>query len=94
MTVQVPTSTKKIQEYLGKTRGEVVLWYLFSYTPQHNPIKVVWRKIIRAIAGRYFDKFEDMHKIRNLIKSGSCNCQIWCMLDAIGKGKILQKVTS
>ena len=63
--------SKKIQEYLGKTRGEVVLWYLLSYTPQHNPIEMAWRKLKRAIAGIYFDKFEEMHKtIRNLIKSG------------------------
>ena len=62
--------SKKIQEYMGKAKGKVVLWYPLSYTPHHNPIEVVWRELKRAIAGRYFDKFEEMHKIRNLIKSG------------------------
>ena len=63
--------SKKIQEYIGKIRGEVVLWYPLSYTPQHNPIEMAWRKLKRAIAERYFDKFEEMHEtIRNLIKSG------------------------
>ena len=89
--------SKKIQEYLGRMRGEVVLWYLPPYTPQHNPIEMVWRELKRAIAGRYFDKFEEMHKtIRNLIKSGEVATVklLWYMLDAISKGKILQKATS
>ena len=89
--------SKKIQEYLGKTRGEVVLWYLPPYTPQHNPIEIVWRELKRAIAGRYFDKFKEMRKtIRRLIKSGEVATVklLWYMLDAISRGKTLQKAAS
>ena len=89
--------SKKIQEYLGRMRGEVVLWYLFSYTPQHNPIEIVWRELKRAIAGRYFDKFKEMRKtIRRLIKSGEVATVklLWYMLDAISRGKTLQKAAS
>ena len=57
---------------------------------------MIWRKLKRAIAGRCFDRFEEMHKIRNLIKSGGAAAVklFQYMLDAIGKGKILQKATS
>ena len=66
-----PHKSKKIKDYVGQTRGDVVLWYLPPYTPQHNPIEIVWREIKRAIAGRYFGKFDKMHEtIRRLIKSG------------------------
>ena len=78
-------------------RGDVVLWYLLSYTPQHNPIEMEWRELKRAIAGKYFDKFEEMHKtIKNLIKSGEVATVklLWYMIDAIGKGKTLQKTVS
>ena len=89
--------SKKIQKYLGEMHGEVVLWYLPPYTPQHNPIEMIWRELKRAIAGRYFDKFEEMHKtIRRLIKSGEVATVklLWYMIDAINKGKTLQKTVS
>ena len=89
--------SEEIKEYLDKTNGDVVLWHLPPYTPQHNPIEIVWRELKRAIAGRYFDKFEEMHKtIRRLIKSGEVATVklLWYILDAIGRGKILQKATS
>ena len=84
--------SEKIQKYLGETRGDVALWYLPPYTPQHNPIEITWRELKRAIARRYFDKFEEMHKtIRNLIKSGEvATVKLFqYMRDAISKGKIL-----
>ena len=46
---------KRIREYLEAADGAVVLWYLPPYTPQHNPIEVLWREIKRAVAGRYFE---------------------------------------
>ena len=82
--------SKMIQEYLESKRGEVVLWYLPPYTPQHNPIEVLWREIKRAIAGRYFGSFDEMHKtIRNLIKSGEVvTVKLFkYILDAIHLGK-------
>ena len=69
--MQVPKSPRGYKSILVKCSARPVQWYLLSYTLQHNPIKMVWRKLKRIIAGRYFDKFEEMHKtIKNLIKSG------------------------
>ena len=53
--------SKKISRYLDGAGGDVVLWYLSPYTPQQNPIEMLWREIKRAIAGRYFEGgFEQM----------------------------------
>ena len=66
-----PHKSQKIKDYVSQARDDVVLWYLLPYTPQHNPIEIVWLKIKRAIAGRYIGKFDKMHAtIRRLIKSG------------------------
>ncbi len=46
--------SKDIKQYLEQTRGQVALWYLPPYTPQHNPIEIQWREIKRALAGRYY----------------------------------------
>lgn len=46
--------SKKVREYLESTHGRVVLWYLPPYTPQHNPIEMLWRELKRALAGRYY----------------------------------------
>ena len=46
--------SKKVQEYLNRTNGDVVLWYLPPHSPQHNPIEVQWREIKRAITYRFF----------------------------------------
>ncbi len=82
--------SKKIKEYLEKACGDVVLWYLPPYTPQHNPIEMMWREIKRAIAGRYFGSFEKMHDtIKQLIKSGEvATVKLFkYMLDAIDQAK-------
>lgn len=53
--------SRKINVYLDGAGGDVVLWYLPPYTPQQNPIEMLWREIKRAIAGRYFEGgFEQM----------------------------------
>ncbi len=82
--------SKKIKEYLEKACGDVVLWYLPPYTPQHNPIEMMWREIKRAIAGRYFGSFEKMHDtIKQLVQSGEvATVKLFkYMLDAINQAK-------
>ncbi|ETW91983.1 MAG: hypothetical protein ETSY2_55025, partial [Candidatus Entotheonella gemina] len=44
------------------TNGDVILWFLPPYTPQQNPIEILWREIKRAIADRYFDGLDQMQK--------------------------------
>ena len=82
--------SKEIKEYLDKTNGNVVLWHLPPYTPQHNPIEIVWRELKRAIAGRYFENFKHMHKtIRSIIANGEAATGrlFRYMLDAINEGR-------
>ena len=89
--------SRKIQECLGKMRGMAVLWHLPPCTPQHNPIGMAWCELKRATAGRYLDRFGEMHKtIRRLIKSGGAATVklLWYVLDATGRGKTLQKTAS
>ena len=84
--------SKAIKEYLERACGKVVLWYLPPYTPQHNPIEIVWREIKRAIAGRYFGDFEKMHHtIRRIMENGEvATVKLFkYMLDAIGRGRAL-----
>lgn len=85
---------KAIKEHLEKTNGDIVLHYLPPYTPQHNPIEMLWRGIKRAISGRYFEGgFEQMEKsIRRMLKEGEvCIVKLLdYMLDAIKKAKAQQ----
>lgn len=83
--------SKRIREYLNETRGNVLLWYLPPYTPQQNPIEILWREIKRAIAPRYFEGgFEQMQaSIMSMLASGEvCMVRLFqYMLDAIHDAK-------
>ena len=69
--------SKAIKEYLAETAGDVVLWYRPPYTPQRNPIEILWREIKHAVAGRYFEGgFEQMEKsIHHMLRGQSVYCQ-------------------
>ena len=64
--------SRDIRNYLKRTGGKVILWYLPPYTPQQNPIEIQWREIKRAIGPRYFEGgFEQMKaSIRRMLANG------------------------
>ncbi len=83
--------SKAVREYPEGARGTVAPRYLPPYTPQHNPIEVLWREIKRAVAGRYFEGgFDQMRRsIIRMISGGEvCVPRLFgYMLDAIKKAE-------
>ena len=84
-------TSKKVKQYVKGTNGDVVLWYLPPYTPQHNPIEILWRELKRAIACRYYDRgFPQMQKsMVRMITNGEVTVPklFGYMLDAIQEAK-------
>ena len=62
---------KQMNDYIKSTKGDVVLWFQPSRTPQHNPIEIQWREIRRAVADIFFGGLDELQKrIRQLLHSG------------------------
>ena len=60
-----------MEKYSGGTDGEVALLFLSPRTPQHNPIKMLWREIKKAISNTYFDGEGEMkERIARLVGEG------------------------
>lgn len=52
--------SQDMDEYERDSGGGLVRIFLPKYTPQLNPIEVLWRDLKRALAGGYFDSMDEL----------------------------------
>ncbi len=52
--------SQTMNEYERDSNGGMVRIFLPKYTPQLNPIEMLWRDLKRALAGNYFDSIDDL----------------------------------
>lgn len=52
--------SQTMDEYERDSNGGMVRIFLPKYTPQLNPIEMLWRDLKRALAGNYFDSIDDL----------------------------------
>ena len=63
--------SREVDRYLESADGDVRLLFLPKYTPQLNPIEIQWRMIKARLAGRYFERTDELNAaIRTLVESG------------------------
>ena len=55
-----PHKSQTMNKYERDSNGGVVRIFLPKYTPQLNPIEMLWRDLKRALAGNYFDSIDDL----------------------------------
>ena len=74
----------QMSAYIKSSKGDAVLWFLPSRTPQHNPIEIQWREIRRAVADIFFGGLDELQKrIRQLCTVERCpwsNCSGTCKM--------------
>ena len=54
--------SEETDKYLNDSDGIFECIFLPAYTPQLNPIEVLWRDLKRAPAGSYFESIDDLKK--------------------------------
>ena len=60
-----------MDEYERDSGGGLVRIFLPKYTPQLNPIEILWRDLKRALAGGYFDSMDELkHSILEIVEGG------------------------
>ena len=52
--------SKKVNNFIESTNGDIVAFFLPPHTPQLNPIEVQWRELKRLLAGRCFSTLDDL----------------------------------
>lgn len=63
--------SQTMNEYERDSNGGMVRIFLPKYTPQLNPIEVLWRDLKRALAGNYFDSIDDLKAtITGIVNNG------------------------
>lgn len=67
--------SKKVQNFLSK-HTDVKLYFLPPYSPEYNPVEIVWRKLKRTVLGaRHISGgiAEVIHRIRKVTRKWSLN---------------------
>ena len=60
----------KVKKFLESLDGDIILEYLPPYTPELNPIEILWRVIKRALAGKIFRTLEEMKEfVREMFRT-------------------------
>ena len=60
-----------MDEYENASDGAIRRIFLPKYTPQLNPIEILWRELKRALAGRYFNSIDELKAaIMNIVNNG------------------------
>ncbi len=63
--------SESMDRYESDSGGALVRVFLPKYTPQLNPIEVLWRDLKHALAGSYFDSMEELkHSIMEIVEGG------------------------
>ena len=63
--------SKTMADYENDSDGGLVRIFLPKYTPQLNPIEILWRDLKRALAGSYFDSIDELKAaITEIVQSG------------------------
>ena len=52
--------SESMDKYESDSGGALVRIFLPKYTPQLNPIEILWRDLKRALAGSYFDSMDEL----------------------------------
>ena len=52
--------SKVVREYVESAGGDVELEFLPPYTPQLNPVEIVWRDLKKRLAGRFFRSLDEL----------------------------------
>ena len=48
------------------TDGGIILEYLLPYTPELNPVEILYREIKRRLSARMFKTLDDMQSVRKM----------------------------
>lgn len=63
--------SESMDKYESDSGGALVRVFLPKYTPQLNPIEVLWRDLKRALAGSYFDSMDELKRsIMGIVNGG------------------------
>lgn len=64
-----PHKSKKVQEFVELCNGEIILNFLPPYTPELNPIEMMWREMKRILAQHVYPTLDDMERaVRRAIR--------------------------
>ncbi len=63
--------SRKMKDYESGLKGKLTRVFLPKYTPQLNPIEMLWRDLKHALAGGYFDSIDELKAaITDIVNAG------------------------
>ena len=63
--------SRKMKDYEDSLKGKLTRIFLPKYTPQLNPIEMLWRDLKHALAGGYFDSIDELKAaITDIVNAG------------------------
>ena len=63
-------NSQTMKGYACGLKGKLVRIFTLKYTPQLNPIEMLWRDLKHALAGGYFESIDELEAITDIVDTG------------------------